>query len=126
MNQDTLKEIKKLAGIKRSFDISCLEVNQTFYDDEKDIVNILAQQFEKVHKQNKNMGTADHNNLINNSIAELQNHQHLINFTEQLNSSKLNREVHPNYEEFINVAGFDNILKSRNNKKSTGNDCIPM
>lgn len=127
MNKDTFKEIKKLAGIKRGVDISCLQLNQTFHDDEKDIVDILAQQFEKVHQQNSLMGTTEHNSLINNSIAELQNHKPLFQFTQQLNSSKTNsHDDNLLYKEFINTAGLDGIVKSRNNKKSAGNDTIPM
>lgn len=126
MNKDTFKELKKLAGIKKNTDITRLKVNQVAFDDEKEIVDILANQFENVHKQNKGMGSLEHNNIIENSIAGIEDHQPLFQFNEELNSLKTNNHDDPLYKEFLNVTDLESMLKSRNNKKSAGNDCIPM
>lgn len=125
-NKDTFKELKKLAGIKKSVDIVALKVNDQIFDDEKDIVDILANQFEKVHKQNKNMGDPLHNYLIEKSMVGIEDNQPLFQFTEELNSLKTSNQDKPIYKEFLNVKDLEGMLKSRNNKKSAGNDIIPM
>jgi hypothetical protein len=50
----------------------------------------------------------------------------LFNFTEEANSLKTSNYVGENYEKFMGINELNQILKTRNNKQSAGNDLLPM
>lgn len=127
MDNNTFRQLKNLSGVNRNYDITHIEHNNVIHDKPEEIVNILANQFESVHKQNHNMGFADHNALVENLIPTIINLPPLIQFNEDtrsLGTSANNNEE--NYKQLTNVKELGFILKSRNNKKSAGNDRLAM
>lgn len=127
MNNDTFKKLKNLAGVKRNFNIPFLQDGNVVYDQPEQIVNILANQFEAVHRQNQSLGNHQQNEIVNKIIPTIANKPQIFQFTSKFNSLKSQTEDQNNvHNSFMNVNELEIILKSRNNKKSAGNDQIPM
>jgi hypothetical protein len=121
MNKDTFKEIKKLAGITMKQDIPTLEYNGLQYEETLEKANLLADYWENVYQTDDT-----HQNQID--IQFPNTNYSLFVFTDNRTSSKINNipaedEI---YNQFMDTEELDDILKTRNNKLSAGNDTVPM
>lgn len=88
-----------------------------------DIVNILGNNFENVHKQNDTMGSIAFTNEVNHEVITrfdtcIPNFN--FSFAETADSTLYNPNRH-----LVSVSGLKSIIKSRANKKSAGHDGIP-
>lgn len=127
VDQDTFKNVKNLAGIKRNHELPNLLVNTVILNDTKEKVDVLAEKFSDIHRQNNNMIDPELTIEVENCAQLLENPAPLFHFNHQMRSSKTdNPQDNLIYNQFLDVKEFNDILKSRNNKKSAGNDLVPM
>lgn len=88
-----------------------------------DIVNILGNNFEKVHKQNETLGSVAFTTDVNHDVEtqfELLTPKFDFTFAESADSTNFDPNRH-----LVSVSGLKSIIKSRANKKSAGHDGIP-
>lgn len=128
VDRDTFKNVKNLAGIKRTYDIPILVVNGVLLNDTKEKVDVLASNFASIHRQNNNMGDPHFTSTVEDCARQFSIPLPLFQFNEQMNSLKTSipPQLHTTYEQFMDLNDLNSILKSRNNKKSAGNDIVPM
>lgn len=70
------------------------------------------------------MSTPEHIREIDERFYNPEPH---FQFSKEMNSTKSDStDPHEVYDKFINLKDFACLLKSRNNKKSAGNDGVPM
>lgn len=91
--------------------------------DTVDMCNILAANFEQVHKQNDNLGDAAFTTDVNNFITSQFNSvtpRFVFSIRSSANPTTFNAEHH-----FISIPTLQSIIKRCANKKSCGHDGIP-
>lgn len=131
MNNKTYKKIKNLCGLNKKSDLpDFIDDSGIVTSDNISKVNLLADNFENVHKQNLNLGTIEFTNFVKNEISELRIAEPILNFndifTADGESSLRNGEgiLADGYKNFITAVDICFALKFKNNKKSSGEDGI--
>lgn len=127
VDKDVFKNIKQLARIKRNCEVPNLVVNGVLYNDLKDKVNIPADHFANIHRQNKCMGVPEFTENVDMFNQRYQNPAPLFQFNDIMNSQRsLTTTPNPIYDQLMTIDELDCILRSRNNQKSEGNHIVLM
>lgn len=124
LNNKTFKTINRLTNRITHIQTPALEHNGTLTNDDTDKANVLAYHFEEVHKKNLDIGDPVYTNNVNQNVK---NQYEIIVPIVQYNDQRIANPAF-GYDPQIHltsVSNVVNIIKSRNNKKSSGNDNIP-
>lgn len=115
--------INKYSARKKKKPITHLSHNGNLFEDDSEIANLLGSHFEQVHHRNLHLGDANLTTSINNNIrTEFRQNIPKVIFSESHPanpSNGLNPDLH-----LTSIDNLRSIIKSRNNKKSSGNDNI--
>ena len=120
-DNNTFKNIKKFSGHTQVNTLPNLKINNTIITDNKDKLNIIAQQFEQVHHQNMDLGNTFTENLINRVVADIPLRTHYQPF----NNCNSALACNDNTRQFFTEADIINLINQRNNKKTAGFDNLP-
>jgi hypothetical protein len=126
MNKDTFKQIKNIVGARSHHKMPPLSINGIEIEEDVEKAEEIAKYWEHVYMPNI---TTDDETLrrVNNSVQNLkEDTAPLFHFNAEANSLKSNRIENVNYNMFMGMEDLNEILKSRNNKQSAGNDLLPM
>jgi endonuclease/exonuclease/phosphatase family metal-dependent hydrolase len=126
MNKDTFKQIKNLVGANCKPKMPSLKINNQEIEGDEDKANELAKHWEGVF-QTTFTTSEETIDMVNNTVLQIKEiDAPLFIFNTEANSLKNNNNVGGTYNEFMGMNDFNNILKSRNNKQSAGNDLLPL
>lgn len=146
MNNTTYKKVKNLCGLGYKKELPDLVVAQNDLDfhthragggsncdnitlqNDFEKANALACAFEKVHRQNSNLGSPEFSEHVTSSIAEVyDNHEPIVRFSDELTAdgeSRPDASVREIYGQFTNVKEIEISIYLLNNKKSSGEDGV--
>lgn len=128
MNKDTFKQLKNVARAHIKQTMPTLTHNNEICEDNEAKANSLAKFWSNIYQQNSTTSDTETITAVNTTTNQIINSQPLFQFNEEMKASKdINMQTVNNiYDQFLNIEQLDEIIKSRNNKFSAGNDCIPM
>lgn len=126
MNNMTYKKIKGLCGLNKKCVLNDLiSPNGDLISDSVGKVNLLAEHFCNVHKQNLDIGTQSFSTLVKTEISQLNNNSPIIVFNDHFTSDgKSLPNDNVEYKEFINRDDIKYAILCKNNKKSSGFDGV--
>jgi hypothetical protein len=126
MDNKTFKNIKNLTGLNAKENMPQIIKDGIKYTKTEEKVNLLAEHFEGIHKQNHNMQGGQIRRDVERVNENVKMTGPLFQFNPEWKSLRIrdNQEVRE-YNEFLNIEELNKLLKTANNKKSTGEDGIP-
>lgn len=133
MDNNVFKNIKKISNYKKRDQIPNTLQNENDlnikYTTDTQKANALADHFEKIHKiTNKSISVME--TMVNRTYDLYNCDRPVMNFSQQCpanfkdlqNSTQQNNQQNINNEFFTSINELSNIIKTRNSKKSSGND----
>jgi len=126
MKNDTFKKVKVLAGIKTKYAIPSLLSGDQEISQPEEKAEKFAEFWTGIYGQNQGLGDEETTLEVERVVQELTTVQPRLQFSDDLNSEKSSRVDIEEYEELMDVEEMNDILRSRNNKLSSGHDGIPM
>lgn len=130
IDQNIFKNIKKFSQYKRNNDMpTTLQINQddsTLLSTPTDKANAFAKQFESVHKLTANYGDKNFNTTVEKFVNKtFNNNDCLINFSPDFTADLEERNTSEiTINKFIKLSELNETIKSRNAKKTVGNDGV--
>lgn len=125
LDNRTFRNIKALSGKPLARELPAIRDMQTgvLRDDVNGKLSVLAQHFGAVHETNLNMGDAEFTRHVHESVANLANLRPICDYGPDRTADPSGAFDYDRH--LVSVNGLKAIIKSRNNKCSSGVDAIP-
>lgn len=130
-DNNIFKHIKRLSTYKSKSEVPhsiSNEANNTTYVNDGEKCEALAEQFAKVHCQTTNVDTPM-NHVVSEVNKIYEKAQPILQFSEDIPANFVDNELQvteqSTIDKFISSKELKEIIRSRNNKKSTGSDNMP-
>lgn len=134
VNNDVFGNIRRCSkyGKRDSSSGIMIDCQSRVYSTDKDKVTFLSEKFMKNHLVfNEVNGDLSFFNEVEQKVNPLRNNEYIVNFSETFparvnvkNNSEIAQCSYRANEIFMSLQKTLNIIKTRNNKKSSGNDCL--
>lgn len=125
IDNNIFKNFKRFSNYKQRSKLPTImlidENSETQLISDADKANAFAEHFERAHKLTIKSGSVNFNAEVENYIAEEFEDNHFTNFAAANQDENLNSD---NLTPFVNAVTVEEAIKSRNTKKSCGNDKI--